>query len=54
MYCVGFNPWPGDNSLSISAAGRNPKTFKFYDIFEDEFSKINSVVVDAVVDESGK
>ena len=34
--------------------GRDRRTFKFYDAFEEEFSKMPTVEIDTVVDESGK
>lgn len=42
------------NVVFCRDAGRDPRTFKFYDIFEEEFSKVTATEVDAVVDESGR
>ena len=43
-----------DNGLSVSTAGCKRKTLKFYEIFEEEISETNSLVVDAVVYEIGE
>lgn len=34
--------------------GRDPKTFKFYDEFEEQLAKLDSAEIDVQVDESGQ
>ena len=34
--------------------GRDPRYFKFFDVFDEEFQKLNSAEIDVQVDESGQ
>ena len=53
LQLIGHSPAFTPSHHSFFDEGDDPKSFKVYDVFEEEFSKISSAEVDTVVDESG-